>query len=915
MNQQRFNAIFNKLTNRLKQVLLKLLANETDEAISESLHIAPATVRKHREKICKQFGLTNDFPDQRRSKLPELIALFSKYRPDLLHENASNCSEAENVKQEKNISENPNFVIEQDENNKPVTEKQLAELIKILQGIKQDEQTKISSVNLIALPPNLDYWQGRKAEIQQIQTWLADTKVTTIGIYGLSGVGKSWLAAYLYNSSDFEAKFWADVRQGTDFTIFAQNALMKLSGISSEKLVQFSETEELIFALLDALKQRQCLLVIDNLETLLNKDRHFLGAYKDFFIRWIEHGSGSKLMITTQTQPEVMEGNPYWLSLQGLEATDGELLLKELGIFGSSQELQDFSNYINGHPKMLRLVASKLKSGTHIQEAKKLGLRQIDLLLNQVPMPYRDRERIFFVWILQQHFENLNSELQNFFINLSLYRRSFDRHAAAVVFPNEKPIVDFISLDKLQQSQTKEEELEPIKNVFDTVKMTGLGLVMMNSEGNKSQYHTIFWKTQEALDELKNRSLLDIQQGQYCYQFHPFVLQYAKQKSGNQQESLRERVIAYYLSIGSDSSTWQTLDDVAPHLEVIYHLCEMKSYALAFDTLRIYKDALDLLGYYSVQLEIYQYLVRVWEPKEEDYSEFIAALIDLGSIYTSLAKYQEAINILQLALLKEREISNNQGEAAALNNLGLAYHSIGQYEKAINCHQQQLEIARQIHDVEEEANALGNLGIVYNLLGQYQEAIDYQEQKLKLIHNINNPRLEASVLGNLGGAYIALGENQKALDCHVKQLEIAKSIKDRPMEARALGGLGGVYNKLKQPQEAIEILQEALSIAQEIGERDIESACLLNLSTSYMMLGRYLQMQAIAYCKESLNVSEQIGSPDIAAKALYNLGSLLAAVGQKSEAMIAYQKAGSLFKQLGLDEYVKRISEVVSSLS
>ncbi|MBD2340081.1 tetratricopeptide repeat protein [Calothrix sp. FACHB-156] len=915
MNQQRFNAVFNKLSDRRREVLLKLLANETDKAIAKSLHIATSTVRKHREEICEHFGLTNDFPDQRCSKLPELIALFSKYRPDLLHENASKHSEAENVKQEKNISENPNFVIEQDENNKPVTEKQLAELIKILQGIKQDEQTKISSANLIALPPNLDYWQGRKAETQQIQTWLADTKVKTIGIHGLSGVGKSWLAAYLYNSSDFEAKFWADVRQGTDFTIFAQNALMQLSGISSEQLVQLSETEELIFALLDALKHHQCLLVIDNLETLIDKDRHFLGAYKDFFIRWIEHGSGSKLMITTQTQPEVMDGHPYWLSLQGLEAKDGELLLKELGIFGSSQELQDFSNYINGHPKMLRLVASKLKSGTHIQEAEKLGLRQLDLLLNQVPMPYRDRERVFFVWILQQHFDNLNSELQNFFINLSLYRRSFDRDAAAVVFPNEKPLVDFISLDKLRQSTPNEKELEPLKNVFDTVKMTGLGLVMMNSEGNKSQYHTIYWKTQHALDELKNRSLLDIQQGQYCYQFHPFVLQYAKQKSGNQQESLRERVIAYYLSIGSDSSTWQTLDHVAPHLEVIYHLCEMKSYALAFETLRIYKEALDLLGYYSVQLEIYQYLVRVWEPKEEEYSEFIAALIDLGGIYTRLAQYQEAINILQMALVKEREISNSQGEAAALNNLGVAYQKVGQYEQAINCHQQQLKIARQIKNIEEETNALSNLGVVCYLLGRYQEAIDYQQQKLILIQNMNDPRREAHVLGNLGGAYIALEEHQKALDCHLKQLEIAKSIMDIPMEARALGGLGVVYNQLNKPQEAIEIFQEALSIVQEIGERDLESACLLNLSNSYMILGHYLQMQAIAYCKESLKVSEQIGSPDGAAKALYNLGSLLARIGETSEAIIAYQKASDLFKNLGLYEYVERISKVVASLS
>ncbi|MHC5763700.1 helix-turn-helix transcriptional regulator, partial [Nostoc sp.] len=67
MNQQWFNTIFHNLTDRRKEVLLKLLANETDKVIAKSLNIVESTVRKHREEICKEFGLTNDFPDQRRS--------------------------------------------------------------------------------------------------------------------------------------------------------------------------------------------------------------------------------------------------------------------------------------------------------------------------------------------------------------------------------------------------------------------------------------------------------------------------------------------------------------------------------------------------------------------------------------------------------------------------------------------------------------------------------------------------------------------------------------------------------------------------------------------------------------------------------------------------------------------------------
>jgi predicted NACHT family NTPase len=84
MTKQQFENIFERLTPRRKEVLLKFLANESDEAIANSLHITKATVRKTLEKICEQFGLKNDFPDERRSKRQDLVALFAKYKPELL---------------------------------------------------------------------------------------------------------------------------------------------------------------------------------------------------------------------------------------------------------------------------------------------------------------------------------------------------------------------------------------------------------------------------------------------------------------------------------------------------------------------------------------------------------------------------------------------------------------------------------------------------------------------------------------------------------------------------------------------------------------------------------------------------------------------------------------------------------------
>lgn len=84
MDQQEFLRRFNSLSFRRRQVLLKVLAGETNRAIAKLLQIEESTVRKHIEKICEIFGLKNEF-GERFSKRPDLITLFSHYQPELVN--------------------------------------------------------------------------------------------------------------------------------------------------------------------------------------------------------------------------------------------------------------------------------------------------------------------------------------------------------------------------------------------------------------------------------------------------------------------------------------------------------------------------------------------------------------------------------------------------------------------------------------------------------------------------------------------------------------------------------------------------------------------------------------------------------------------------------------------------------------
>ncbi|WP_413171288.1 LuxR C-terminal-related transcriptional regulator [Anabaena azotica] len=133
MNQQEFERVFEKLTDRRKEVLQKILAGETDGDIAESMNIGEASVRKYIERICYEFGLNNEPSDTRRYKRSELVALFAKYKPELLTDRQSKFT--------KEVAEPA------DEDNTKITES-ILNLLSVNQPISEDFKQLLNRINL-----------------------------------------------------------------------------------------------------------------------------------------------------------------------------------------------------------------------------------------------------------------------------------------------------------------------------------------------------------------------------------------------------------------------------------------------------------------------------------------------------------------------------------------------------------------------------------------------------------------------------------------------------------------------------------------------------------------------------------------------------------------------------------------------
>ena len=111
MNQEKFAEAFKSLTPRRREVLLKLLSGKTDAVIAQSLGIHEGTVRKQIADICRSFDLEDKLPGERRSKRADLVALFAKYKPELLGEcTTEEVVVPETAKVEETTLKAPSFV-------------------------------------------------------------------------------------------------------------------------------------------------------------------------------------------------------------------------------------------------------------------------------------------------------------------------------------------------------------------------------------------------------------------------------------------------------------------------------------------------------------------------------------------------------------------------------------------------------------------------------------------------------------------------------------------------------------------------------------------------------------------------------------------------------------------------------------
>ena len=627
------------------------------------------------------------------------------------------------------------------------------------------------------------------------------------------------------------------------------------------------QEETLIGQIVEGLIAEPCLLVLDNMETVIPAEGK--SVYGQFLSRWLGNGDNSKILLTSREQPVFsanLQPRCHWLVLKGLAEADAiRLVTEDYELTGTQKELAHFVNRMYRHPLLMQLVSSWMRDdfgvGVCVTEAENLGL---DLFT--VEGYHRDMETCVRE-VIAASLARLSARLGDILKRLSVLRGIFDLGLAQGL-TTEVTEAELRYLARL--SLLQEFPPEPLKG--------------------------------------KPRR----------FQFLPLISMVVQQQADSELlRSAHQAALDYFLA-HLPAPPWESLEDLTAYLEGFYHAGELGEWQLAFDILNEERGGegknksvdqfLELQGLYRQRAQLYEQVIAGSQREQDCHRK---SLNRMGGCYYSLGQYEKAITYHQQHHDISEEIGDRRGVASSLGNLGNCYQNLGQYEKAIAYHQQDHDISEEMDNLQGVAMSLCGLGNCYYFLGQYEKAIAYQQQSLAISEEIGDQRGVAMSLSGLGSCYQNLRQYERAIAYQQQSLAIKEEIGNRLGMAISLGNLGNSYQNLGQYEKAITYHHQSLEIKEEIGDRQGVTISLHNIGEALFKLKNY--SEAETKIQESLVISQEINFKYLTAHSFKALAEIAHQTNQPQLALTHCQAALSLSQELGIP-LVKDCEELLAKI-
>lgn len=238
-------------------------------------------------------------------------------------------------------------------------------------GEKPDPQPPVSNLHLWNQAPDLGSFYGRTAELLTLQRWLVADSCRVVSIYGMGGIGKTALAARLVEAvhEHFDQVIWRSLLNAPPLDDLLDTCIQALDPQQGVSVPTSLDTR--LDLLMRLLRTRRCLLVLDNLESILEAGEragNYRSGYADYaqlLARAGQSRHASCLLLTSREHPlglERLEGADApvrMLQLAGLDAEAGRSILRERGLGEQAVQSVLIERY-SGNALALKLVAATI---------------------------------------------------------------------------------------------------------------------------------------------------------------------------------------------------------------------------------------------------------------------------------------------------------------------------------------------------------------------------------------------------------------------------------------------------------------------------------------------------------------------------------------------------------------------------